>query len=71
MVCDQSWGTLTELSLCVFLDQLMLKVGPGVTGKGTRLGATRLLFRPHTSWDRTLGPGIRDPSLAFRVIGKV
>ena len=55
----------------MFLDQLMLKVEPGVTGKGTRLGATRLLFWPHTSWDRTLGPGIRDPSLAFRVIGKV
>lgn len=55
----------------MFLDQLMLKVEPGVTGKGTRLGATRLLFRPPTSWDRTLGPRILGPSLAFQVIVKV
>lgn len=68
---EQSWDTLTEVSLCVFLDQLMLKVEPGVIGKGTRLGATRLLFRPPTSWDRTLDPRILGPSLAFRVIGKV
>lgn len=55
----------------MLLDQLMLKVEPGVTGKGTRLGAARLLFQPLTFWDRALGPRILGPSLAFRVIGKV
>ena len=70
-MCEQSWDTLTEVSLCVFLDQLMLKVEPGVTGKGTRLGAARQLFWPLTFWDRTLGPRILGPSLAFQVIGKV
>lgn len=52
-----------------FLDQLMLKVEPGVT-KGTRLGATRLLFQPLTFWDRALGPRILVQDLAFESLGR-
>lgn len=35
------WDTRI-MSLCLFLDQLMLKVEPGAPGKGPGLGATRL-----------------------------